>query len=371
MKLLMTDLESIHERGIFRQLLTRSELLDFSSNDYLGLSQSPEIRGILIEALTGGLPLGSTGSRLLSGNLEIHERVENFLSRQFQMESALLFYSGYMANMAVLSALGHEQTEFFSDALSHASLIDGIRNTKARKTIFQHNDMNDLQQKLSMSKSARKVIVTESVFSMDGDLAPLEELLKLAREFDAWLVIDEAHATGVFGNSGLGRLEDIKHSDVNLIAIHTCGKALGAQGAFVLSSKIVRELLINNARAFIFSTAISPLLALQVEASVRLLPGLISERQHLLTLARDFRESIRGLYEVGASESQIIPIILGSNELVMKVSTTMREKGLDVRAIRSPTVTRGTERLRISLKSFHTENDLVRLQDALHMAVKQ
>jgi 8-amino-7-oxononanoate synthase len=365
MQSLVRGLEKIREQGLFRQLTLPKKLLDFSSNDYLGLSRRPEIRSALLEALESGTSLGSTGSRLLCGNLKLHQEIEEFLAESFRAEAALLFSSGYLANLGVLSALGTEETEFFSDELNHASLIDGMRLSKAAKTIFSHNDPNDLRVKLLRSASARKAIVSESVFSMDGDLAQLGELVELAREFDAWLVMDEAHATGVFGSNGYGLLENFHTADLKLIAIHTCGKSLGAQGAFVLCSRGVRDYLINFCRPFIFSTAISPLIGLQIKAAVELLPGLAEERKRLYNLASAFRAEINPWFDLGKSESQIVPIILGSNEKVLRASARLQEQGLDVRAIRSPTVPRGTERLRVSLKSFHSANDLRRLKDGL------
>jgi 8-amino-7-oxononanoate synthase len=342
----------------------KQELVDFSSNDYLGLSRHSQIRNALLKAIEEDIPLGSTGSRLLSGNLEVHSDVEEFLARAFNSESALLFSSGYLANMATLSAFGTSQSEFFSDELNHASLIDGMRLSKAKKTIFRHNDSEDLRRLLRMSQSPRKVIVTESVFSMDGDLAPLTELIELAEEFDAWLIVDEAHATGVFGETGLGRFENLRSSE-KFISIHTCGKALGSQGAFVLSSQKVREYFINLARPFIFSTAISPLLAVQIKAAVALLPSLKLERQFLHQLSESVRTSLRDFYEIGKSESQIIPILLGSNDRVLSASRLLRENGLDVRAIRSPTVPLGTERLRISMNSSLSQDDVRALTTVL------
>lgn len=362
----MTDsIEYIQRQGTYRSLSPENGLLDFSSNDYLGLSNSSEVRNTLIEALKQNLPLGATGSRLLSGNLALHERVEDSLAHCFRAESALLFSSGYLANLSVMSVLGTEEAEFFSDELNHASLIDGIKLSKAKKSIFRHNDPADLREKLMHSESIRKVIVAETVFSMDGDLASVNELVGLAREFDAWIVFDEAHATGVFGRNGLGCLEEVNTTDVKVISIHTCGKALGAQGAFILSSQKIRGYLINFARPFIFSTAISPILVLQIKASVDLLPKLTAERSHLLGLAHSFRESIRDQFVVGNSESQIVPIILGSNERVIQASAQLQAHGFDVRPIRSPTVPLKTERLRISLKSFHCADDIQHLKNAL------
>lgn len=350
---------------MLRSLTLNRGLVDFSSNDYLGLSQHPIVRNALVDALKRNVPLGATGSRLLSGNLHVHEEIEAFLAERFRSESALLFSSGYLANMAVLSAFGTDSTEYFSDELNHASLIDGMKMSKAKRTVFRHNDLGQLRDHLSKSNSRRKAIITESVFSMDGDLAPLKEIFHLAEEFGAWVIVDEAHATGVFGKKGYGRLEEMEAPDRNVIAIHTCGKAIGSQGAFVLSSKQTRDYMINLARPFIFSTGISPLLGVQIRTAVELLPILEAERKHLCQLSNQFRGAIEDSFDVGKSESQIVPIILGSNEGVLRASLILREEGMDVRAIRSPTVKIGGERLRVSLKSSLSIEDVQHLVQAL------
>lgn len=263
MNVVVEALESHRKLGTYRFLHSNSARIDFSSNDYLGLSRCPRIKAKLISELEAGCPLGATGSRLLSGQTPYHERVECFLAEAFVVPSALLFSSGFMANLGVLSAFGGLGADFFSDEFNHASLVDGMRLTKVPKAIFRHNDLHHLDDLLKQSHSPLKVIVTESVFSMDGDLAPLSGLVELAEQYDAWLVVDEAHATGVFGYRGLGRIEEIGFGAHKIISIHTGGKALGGQGAFVLSNQDFREILINRARSFIFSTALSPLSALQ------------------------------------------------------------------------------------------------------------
>lgn len=356
-------LERLRSEGIYRELSSEGEGTDFSSNDYLGLARGESIRAGLIRALAEGCPLGATGSRLLCGNTSVHERVEAFLAETFRVSSALLFSSGFLANLGVLTAMGGEDTEFFSDANNHASLIDGIRLARSRCQIFPHNDVGILEEILAASRRRNKVIVTESVFSMDGDLAPLGELFSLARRFDAWLFVDEAHATGVFGERGLGRLEDFNTGGVRLISTHTGGKALGGQGAFVLSGGDFRDLLINRARAFIFSTALAPLNALQIELALREVMRQAGLGARALTAARAFC-ALAGL-PCSAGQSQIVPLVLGSNERAIGVAHALRERGLEVRAIRSPTVLPGTERLRLSFKSYHSEVDVTRLDAAL------
>jgi 8-amino-7-oxononanoate synthase len=357
--------------GTYRSLTKLKNHTDFSSNDYLGLANNSEIRFALIKELQAGCPLGATGSRLVSGETDSHERVEQFLAQTFHAPSALLFSSGFMANLGVLSALGDLEAEFFSDELNHASLIDGIRSTKSARSIFRHNDMNDLKRLLALSTTKLKVVVTESVFSMDGDLAPISELLELARHYDACLVLDEAHATGIFGSRGLGRLEDLDSSGVHLIQIHTGGKALGGQGAFVLSSTNFRNLLINRARPFIYSTALAPLSALQIEFAIKAILEAPLQGQRLLQISENFRMQLAKIGFVSSSRSQIVPLILGSNEKVLRCQSALQAQQIDVRAIRSPTVPIGTERLRITLKSFHVEKEREDLLAALKESFKQ
>lgn len=318
----------------------------------------------MVGALQAGLPLGAAGSRLLSGNKSIHDEVEAFLQNHYSSESALLFSSGYSANLSIMTTLGeNESVEFFSDSLNHASLIDGMRLTKSKKTIFRHNDLEDLRAKLNLSQTENKVIVTEAVFSMDGDLAPLRDLLILARENGAWLVVDEAHSTGVFGPAGLGLASDFRYE--KLVCIHTCGKALGSQGAFVLSSQVFREAVINFARPFIFTTALSPLLTYQIRAAIEISARLKRERDHLHSISDLLRQELKGQFDLGKSQSQIIPVILGSNERVLAMAQRLQSEGFDVRAIRSPTVPEKTERLRISLNATRSKDEVMALTGAL------
>jgi 8-amino-7-oxononanoate synthase len=358
-------LDSHRENGTYRTLKTRPSLIDFSSNDYLGLANCPHIRNHLIKELESGCPLGATGSRLLSGHTDHHDRVENFLASKFGASSALLFGSGYMANIGVIGAFNDLPTHFFSDQANHASLIDGLRLTKSAKTVFRHNDLNHLEKLLVASSSSTKVIITESVFSMDGDLAPLEDLHQLAMRFDAWLVIDEAHATGVFGPQGLGRTEGWHGDWAKLISVHTGGKALGGQGAFVISDKAFRELLINRARTFIFSTALSPLHSLQIEYAIRDILVQPERGAVLLRRSEHWRKSLPSKIATLSCQSQIIPIVLGSNGRALKIADQLQQWGFDVRAIRSPTVPSGTERLRVTIKSFHSDETLQELAGSL------
>ena len=345
---------SLKRTGNYRELRLREDLLDFSSNDYLGMADDPEIRSQLIWELQHGCGLGSTGSRLISGNTAAHAAAESTLAKLFGFDSALIFSSGFAANTGVLSAFRGPDVCFFSDELNHASLIDGMRLSGSPKKVYLHLDMKNLEEKLATCESPLKVIVSESVFSMDGDLAPLAELLAIAAKHRALLIIDEAHATGVFGETGLGLLPN---SDHKVISIHTGGKALGAQGAFVLSSHRVREYLVNKSRSFIYSTAVSPLSARHLEIAMLKVSKAKNERRHLIKLV----ERVRSGLGLALQESQIIPLVLGSNELVLATEERLRLAGFSVKAIRSPTVKVGSERLRVTLKSFHTEEQVADL----------
>jgi 8-amino-7-oxononanoate synthase len=365
MKSLNLALEFYKSDGTYRTLHATHGLSDFSSNDYLGLSFSPKVRAKLRRALANGCPLGASGSRLLSGQTEFHERVESFLQSAFHAPSALIFSSGFMANLGVISAFSTINAHFFSDEENHASLIDGMKISNAPKSVYRHNDLADLKSRLSKSSSQTKVIVTEGVFSMSGDIAPLVEILSLAKKFNTWLVVDEAHSTGVFGKAGLGILSDLTLHYPLIVSIHTGGKALGGQGAFVLSSNEFRHLMVNCARSFIFSTALSPLSALQMQFALEEVIANPADRKRLLSLAVEVRKKLTSFGLTVNGKSQIIPVVLGSNERVINASQYLQRQGFDVRPIRSPSVSRGKEQLRITLKSFIPETTVQKFIESM------
>jgi 8-amino-7-oxononanoate synthase len=403
LKALASEIIDLRTRGLWRELRSPAGV-DFSSNDYLGLSQDRRVRDALLDALNGEMPLAATGSRLLRGNTEFHEGMEEFLRATFQSEASLVFNSGYAANVGVLGSIGDEKSVFFSDSLNHASLIDGMRLSGAQRQIFRHNDLNDLEDKLrrhhartgasacasaraqgrdhththththahvqvhtdgAIRPAQRKIIVTESVFSMDGDRAPLSDLIALARRYEAWLYVDEAHATGIFGATGLGCLEGIDLVDVPVLAMHTCGKALGGFGAFLICDRLVRDYLVNRARSFVYSTALPPHLLLQARVALTLVREEPTLRQKLLENAKTLRSLVADFIDTGPGDSQIVPVPIGGNDRALVIAQSLRDSGFDVRAIRSPTVPIGTERLRISVKSFHTEREVSALAHAL------
>lgn len=366
---LHNKLERLRTQGHYRELSSTQKLTDFSSNDYLGLANSESIRQQLVAELSNGCLLGATGSRLLSGNTDVHHRVEEFLSRAFKVDSALIFSSGFLANLGIINAFSSLHAEFFSDEFNHASLVDGMRTSKIKPNVFRHNDVEHLELLLRKSRNPVRVIATESVFSMHGDLAPLADILLLAETFNAFVIVDEAHATGIFGMKGLGRLNDFPSVSPLVIAIHTAGKALGGQGAFILSSNLVRKLLVNEARSFIFSTALSPLSCLQIEFATAAIMKNPERGENLLGRAASFKEQLQQRFDCGKSQSQVIPLILNSAGNARLSSEKLRRRGFDVRAIRSPSVPLGQERLRLTLKSFHSESQVDELRNALFQEI--
>ena len=361
--------------------LRRLELLEgvnLFSNDYLGLATDRRLRDAVAAALAAGSPVGSTGSRLLSGNAAVWEELESELARFSGSEAALYFNSGYAANVGLFSALLGPADIVFSDRANHASIIDGIRLSGARKIVFPHLDLDFLEDALrkpGFGKS-QKFIAVESVFSMDGDRAPVAELLAMAERHNAQLIFDEAHATGVFGPNGRGLVaEAVENGGAaatvaargNIAAVvHTCGKALAGMGAFICCSETLKQYLVNRARTFIFSTALPPYIAAQILTAIRIAAGADRERQKLAELGNYLRTRLHGAgFDTGRSTSQIVPVILCDNARALDVAAKLCREGFAVRAIRPPTVPRGTARLRLSLTVKLSKETLDRLVDAL------
>jgi 8-amino-7-oxononanoate synthase len=337
-----------------------SQPLDFSSNDYLGLASDARIKQAVAAALATSGMAASTGSRLLSGNSERWMALESDFAKFAGTEAALYFTSGYLANVGLLASLLAAGDTVFSDSANHASLIDGMRLSKARRVVFPHLDLEFLESALrDASADGGRFIVVESVFSMGGDFAPLTELSRLAERYDAELIVDEAHAVGVFGPQGRGLVAEAGLSGRVLATIFTCGKALAASGAFVCGSETLRSYLINHARTFIFSTALPPYFAAHVRAGFELAARADAERARVIGLAQFLRAELQrhGL-EVLLGTSPIVPVILGENERAMRVALRLRAAGFGVRAIRPPTVAAGTARLRLSVTARHTESVL-------------
>jgi len=350
-----------------RRSLAEMRGVNFCSNDYLGLSENAELREALAQSVQQAPRVAGTGSRLLSGQAAVWNELEEEFAWFAGTEAALYFSSGYMANLGLLTSLLGKEDVVFSDQLNHASLIDGIRLSGARKVVYPHLNMESLERALRQQEhqSGRKLIVSESVFSMDGDVAPVFELLALAERYGAGLILDEAHATGVHGPCGRGMAA--AGMTGNLVAIvHTCSKALASTGAFVCGSMSLREYLINRARTFIFSTAMPPYMAGQIRAALRLALEMDQQRAQLLDRAKKFREALRrGGWETAGSATQIVPAILGENEEALSAAEFLQSHGFAVRAIRPPTVAAGGSRLRFSLTCAISAPELLRLENTL------
>ena len=351
------DLEERKQKNIYRQT-SQLEGLDFTSNDYLNLSLHPQIRKKMVEALENNIDLSSKASRLLSGTTNWHEETEKSLQNFTGRESVLGFSSGYLANVGLIPALSKDKV-IFSDESNHASLIDGIRLSKSPYHIFPHNDLQALEDLLK-KEPKEKLIVTESLFSMEGDFSPLKKLSDLAIKYKALLFVDEAHATGLFGSQFSGLVYDLKDKE-HIVSLHTCGKALGSSGAFVACSELIKDYLINNCRSFIYTTAPPPLLMVQWQASLEVLKSEVYRPLEVRKKSLQFRKSLC----LKESESPIIPIYLKDTLSALTKATSLREKGFNIRAIRYPTVPKNQERLRIILQYNHSEKDLENLRNHL------
>lgn len=347
-----------------------ADYVNFASNDYLSLAgDSRLVRAACRAAQRYGT--GAGASALVSGYHPPLQRLERDLAAWEGCEAALVFSSGFMTNVAVVSALAGRDDAVFSDAHNHASLIDGCRLSHAGTHVYRHNDLAHLGELLARHGPAarRRVIVSDTVFSMDGDLCDLAGLLALARTHDALLVIDEAHASGVLGQHGRGltdNLPDADARDERLIKVGTLSKALGSQGGFVCGSRRLVDWLVNHARPYIFSTALAPPAAAAARRAVFLVGQEPQRREHLLKLSADLRQRLaKAGLDVGPSAAHIVPVIVGEPEAAVALSERLESKNLLVPAIRPPSVPPGTSRLRISLTAGHTADDVERLADAL------
>lgn len=358
---LQEKLDERAKNGNLRKLGDHSHLVDFVSNDYLGLARSEGLAARIEDRLKAGAILnGGTGSRLLSGNHPSYSSLELYLAGLFKSESALVFNSGYAANQALVSSVADRGDTILYDQLSHVCLKEGAWLSKAETLSFGHNDLNDLSARLQRAKG-HVFVLTETVFSMDGDIAPLKEIVKLCDQYGAYLIMDEAHSTGVFGENGSGLLvqEDL-HKNI-FARVYTFGKAMGVHGACVSGSKTLTDFLINFGRPFIYTTSLPPHSVISIEESFRYL-AIQSHLQHLLMGRIDF---FRKAWPEAISNTAIQPVMIGSNEKARHVSESLQKEGFDVRPILSPTVKRGTERLRISLHTYNTDEEITRMTDVL------
>lgn len=361
------DLRELADRGRLRWLRERSGI-DFTSNDYLGLAESAELRQAAADAVARGVPVGSGGSRLLRGNHPEHEALEAEAAGYFGAETALYFGGGYVANFAIFSTLPQTGDLVVHDELIHASVHEGLRRGRADFVPVPHNNVDAFDAAIVRWRKAggkgRPWLSVESLYSMDGDSPNLAELLAVADRHEAMVVIDEAHATGVLGPQGRGLAAAFEGRD-NVITLHTCGKALGTVGGFILAPRVVRDFLVNRSRPFIFATAPSPLTAAITRVALELSRSNPERRERLGRLVHFAGTELRRQCGIEPSGSQIVPVIIGSDRAAVALAASLQRKGYDIRAIRPPTVPEGTARLRIALTLNVDEPTVAGLFEAL------
>jgi 8-amino-7-oxononanoate synthase len=339
--------------------------LSFCSNDYLGLANHPDITQAFIKGAQE-YGVGAGASHLISGHMRPHEELEIALAEFVGLPRAMYFSSGYAANTGMIPALAGEGDAIFSDALNHACIIDGTRLSNAEVKIYPHADITELSCLLEASTAKRKLIVSDAVFSMDGDIAPIRDLVALSEQHDAWLLIDDAHGFGILGTNGRGVLEHVNIQSPNIIYMATLGKAAGVSGAFVVGQADVIDWLIQRARTYIFSTASPPALAVALKESLRIIERETWRREQLQKLIKHVRKSLENLrWKLLPSQTAIQSIIIGDNAEALRVMEKLKEKNIWVPAIRPPTVAVGTARLRISLSAAHSLENVERLVDGL------
>ncbi len=357
MDFLREKLDERSEKGNLRSLPSQIELIDFVSNDYLSLSQNVTLaKKIASRCSAETVANGGTGSRLLSGNHQYYEQAETYLQKVFDAESVLIFNSGYAANQALVSSVAEKGDTILYDQLAHVCLKEGAWLSKAESVSFLHNDLEELESRLQRSKG-RVFVLTETIFSMDGDIAPIEQILNLCDKYDAYLIVDEAHSTGAFGVRGEGLLVEKNLQHRIFARVYTFGKAMGVHGACVAGSQTLTDYLVNFGRPFIYTTSLPPHSVISIEESFKYLESDNSFQQTL----RDKIDLFRKLFPDSISETAIQPVLIGDNERAKQISNELRNQRFDVRPILSPTVQRGTERLRISLHAHNTDEEITQL----------
>jgi len=378
------ELKEIRNAGLYRRLrrveneqgptllLDGREVINFSSNNYLGIANHPALATAAKEAIDR-YGCGSGASRLISGNMTLHEELEKQLAEFKGTEAALVFNSGFQANTGILSTLAGEGDAILSDELNHASIIDGCRLSRAKTIVYVHCDLGQLEEALKQAGSCRrKLIVTETIFSMDGDEAPLTGIVELAEKYDAAVMVDEAHATGIFGPGGAGVVSKLGLVDRVLVQMGTLGKALGGFGAYVAGSQAVRDLLINRCRSFIFTTSLPPAIMAMAMAAIDLVEGEPERREALWNNCRLLSDGLKKMgFSLDEIQSPILPLIIGDADKCMQFSEQLLERGVFAQGIRPPTVPPGTSRLRITLMATHTREQLQIALDAFKEVKKQ
>jgi 8-amino-7-oxononanoate synthase len=369
------ELNELKARSRYR-VLRKPAGVNFGSNDYLGLAVDPVLRS-RAEAAFENLPLSASSSRLLPGHHDIHAELESAFARFVGAPSALFFSSGYAANLALLASLTTRHDLVLYDERSHASWYDAVHSAHAKNVRFRHNSTQDLASKLDRlgKEASHSFVVIESVYSMDGDLAPVDEIAEIATSAGATLIVDEAHGTGVIGPNGAGLCRAARRRYPDIISVHTCGKALGSAGAVVAADRVIIEYLVNTARQFIFTTALPPIAALQIVHSIDLLSAEGEQRTALLReRASELRRSLRASllrWHVPDGVTPIIPVIIGEEREALRASECLRELSFDVPAIRPPTVPVGTSRLRLNVNLVHTEAELAGVVRAILTAERK
>lgn len=375
---LADDLTQRREAGLYRQTkqlrsaqgpnveTEEGSFLAFCSNDYLGLAADPRLADAFHQA-TKQYGFGAGAAHLVNGHFEVHEALESELARWTGREAAVLFSTGYMANMGVISALLDKQDAVFQDKWNHASLLDGGFLSGARSQRYLHKDLDNLETKLLRSDARRKLIVTDGVFSMDGDKANLSALSSLAKQHDAWLMVDDAHGMAALGETGAGLCEEqgVTQNDVAIL-MGTLGKGFGTAGAFVAGSQLLIDYLKNFARQYIYTTAMPPALAASTLTSLKIIETEPERRDHLNRLVMYFRKEALAMgINLMDSDTAIQPVLIGDAEQALSISASLKQKGILVPAIRPPTVPAGTARLRITLSASHTVDHVNQLLDGL------
>lgn len=364
------ELRTINERGLLREFrylesaqmprvkIRGRDVLLLSSNNYLGLCNDERLKIAAIETIDR-YGVGSGGSRLTTGSYDLHRRLEQAIADFKKTEAAMVFNTGYMANVGVISALAGKHWIIFSDRLNHASIIDGCRLSGAKTVVYRHADPADLEAKILQHQTVTGLVVTDGVFSMDGDIAPVPELAAIARRFGLLLMVDDAHATGVLGAQGGGTSEYFGLHDAVDISMGTLSKALAGEGGFVAGRKLLIDYLKNKARSFIFSTAISPQMVAVSLRAIEIMRQDTSARETLMENAGWFRQALRQAgFQVPDGITPIIPVIIGDASLTLQLSLKLLEEGIQISAVRPPVVAAGTSRLRITLMATHTREDL-------------
>jgi 8-amino-7-oxononanoate synthase len=380
---LTIDLDRVRDAGLERKLrcieseqgpavtIDGKRYLLFCSNNYLGLATHPDVVGAARAALER-YGASAVSSRLISGHMTAHAELEETLASWKRVEAALVFSTGYQANVGVLTSLLGPDDVVLSDELNHASIIDGCRLSRARVAVYRHNDLDHLVDRLADTTSARRrLVVTESIFSMDGDRAPLAEIADLCERFGAWMMVDEAHAAGVFGPRGAGLAAECGVTDRVAVHVGTLGKALGSFGAYVAGSRRLIDLLVNRARPFIFTTGLPPACAAAARAAIEIVEREPERGRDLLTRAAGLGNELRAAgLSVPHVDSQILPVLIGEAERAVRIGTRLLDQGVYVAAIRPPTVPPGTSRLRVSLMATHSDADIATAASAIVSAVK-